>query len=119
MSISSPLKLYHFQAFLIWWHSPFNRRKTFLTESRYKNTKILIIWAVPQPVGGELRHPWGLLGANTATSSPHLCPQYLDPWRGGGGGGGLRGFNSPTCLVGEYGGSTNEYLWIEPIFEPC
>ncbi len=23
MSVSSPLKLYHFQAFLIWWHSPF------------------------------------------------------------------------------------------------
>jgi hypothetical protein len=23
MSISSPLNLYHFQAFLIWWHSPF------------------------------------------------------------------------------------------------
>jgi hypothetical protein len=27
MSISSSLKLHHFQAFLIWWHSPFKQLK--------------------------------------------------------------------------------------------
>jgi hypothetical protein len=64
MSISRPLQQYHFQAFLIWWHSPLNRMLSFAYVFIDSNDQGLFHPSTPRPPGKKLE---------TGSNSDSLC----------------------------------------------